>query len=99
MKLRAGHLTTLNNDPYFDQVEGDVWFVQLWDGEHEQGASNIVARVYGPTIEEARKRADAIVKGLAQAELDQERIGQVYLAGIDTGAVIGRINAREEDEN
>ena len=58
-KIHAGSLTTYNQDTYPGL---DAWFVQLWDGSGEDAM--VVMRVYGGTPEQARERADLIVKAL-----------------------------------
>lgn len=58
--MRLGQLTTLNTDPYFDEMPDAEWFAQVWV-DLPGGGKSIVARFYGASPDEARKLASDYV--------------------------------------
>ncbi len=59
MKVYAGSLVTVNQEIY-PSLGG--WFVQIWLASDP---SEVVARAYGHTPDQARERAEMIVKALS----------------------------------
>ena len=59
MKVHAGVLVTVNQEI---QLSLGGWFVQIW---LDSDPSEVVARAYGYTPDQARERAEMIVKALS----------------------------------
>lgn len=70
--VKTGGLTTLSRDTYPGLGK---WWVQLW--VIQSGESTVLARVYGDTPEEARKRAETIAEAL--------NINRILVATIESG--------------